>query len=256
MSGAKHGDDIATVVAIAALAACLATVAHEAVGHGLPCIALGGEITQLTSVYFQCSAEGTAIAAGGPTGNLAAAALSYWAFTFTPANATRTRFLLLLTMAFSLFWFAGYLGYSAARQTGDLYFVAYDLFGSPTFALRAGAIIIALLLYFVGVRAARILSDQLSPDPKRVRRLLYIGWIAATLSGIAAALMYAPDRVGAAVQAALEIGAASLPLLTRGVVAPIGARAPNAIIERSWPWIAASTLVFATFVLTLGRGFA
>jgi hypothetical protein len=250
----RNNDDIATVVAIAVLAACVTTAAHEAVGHGLACLALGGEITQLTSVYFQCSAPSTAIAAGGPLGNLIAAALCFWLFSRTPAIATRTRVFLLLTMAFSLFWFAGYLGYSAARQTGDLYFVASDLFGDPPFALRIGAIIAAMLLYFVGVRATRRLADKLSTDPKRLRRILYIAWIAASLSAILAALFYAPNRLAAAMQAALEIGAASLPLLTRAVVAPIGANAPNPIITRNLPWIIASLIVFALFLAALGRG--
>lgn len=250
----RHGDDIATVVAIAVLAACLTTAAHEAAGHGLTCLALGGDITQLTSVYFQCSAQGTAVAAGGPLGNLIAAALCFWLFSRTSPNATRTRLLLLLTTAFSIFWFAGYLGYSAARQTGDLYFVATDLFGDPPLALRVGAIIAAMILYFVGVRATRHLTDQLSRDPKRLRRLLHIAWIAASLSATTAALTYAPDRIGAAIQAALEIGAASIPLLTRGVVAPIGTNETNPIIIRSWPWIAAALAAYTLFIATLGHG--
>ncbi|MEQ1820279.1 MAG: hypothetical protein ABL871_16890 [Terricaulis sp.] len=254
MSTAKPNDDIATVVAIAILAACVTTIAHEAAGHGLTCLALGGDITQLTSVYFQCSVPSTAIAAAGPLGNLIAAALSFWLFSRTPQTATRTRLFLLLTMAFSIFWFAGYLGYSAARQTGDLYFVATDLIGDPPLALRIGAIIAAMMFYFVGVRATRHLTDQLSRDPRRTRRILYIAWIAASLASIAAGLTYAPDRIGAAVQAALEIGAASLPLLTRGVVAPIGANDPNPLIPRSWPWIAAPAIAYALFIATLGHG--
>ena len=45
-------DDRLTVFAIAILAGCIATAAHEAVGHGTACIVLGGTITRLTSVYF------------------------------------------------------------------------------------------------------------------------------------------------------------------------------------------------------------
>lgn len=254
MPSAKQGDDTPTIVAIAVLAACITTFAHEAAGHGLTCLALGGGITQLTSVYFQCSAHGTAIAAAGPIGNLIAAAFCFWLFSSTPPNATRTRLLLLLTTAFSIFWFAGYLGYSAARQTGDLYFVAADLIGDPPLAMRVGAIIAAMMLYFVGVRATRSLSDQLSRDPKRLRRVLYISWIAASLSAIAATLTYAPDRIGAAVQAALEIGAASIPLLTRATVAPIGTNETNPLIARSWSWIAAALVAYALFIATLGHG--
>lgn len=254
MTAAKHGDDIATVAAVAVLATCIATAAHEAVGHGLTCLALGGEITQLTSVYFQCSAQSTGIAAGGPLGNLLAARIAGWAFTLTPKRHSHLRLALLLVLALSLFWFAGYLIYSAALRTGDLFFVALDLFGPPTLALRIGAIIAGTLIYFLAVNVIRRLGAALSRDPKRVRRLLVISWVAAALSATAAAFAYAPSPVAAATQAALEIAAASLPLLARAMVAPIGPADPAAVAPRSWAWIGASIVAYALFIATLGRG--
>jgi hypothetical protein len=43
-------DDIPTVSALAVIAVCITTTAHEALGHGSACWAVGGHIAQLTSV--------------------------------------------------------------------------------------------------------------------------------------------------------------------------------------------------------------
>ena len=69
-------DDVPTIVVVALAAMVVATVAHEVIGHGSVCLAIGGHVTELTSIYFQCSARSTWIAAGGPLGNLGAAALA------------------------------------------------------------------------------------------------------------------------------------------------------------------------------------
>ncbi len=251
---ANQKDDKPTVAAIAVIAACAVTLAHEAIGHGLTCLASGGSITQLTSAYFQCSAHSTAMAAAGPAGNLVAAALAWWTFSRIPEQGARTPLLLLLTMAFSIFWFAGYLMYSAAMKTGDFYFVARDLIGEPPLALRVAALIAADVINFVGISETLSLSVQLCKDPKRVRVMLFVAWLAASASATAAALAYAPDRLGAAGQAALQIGAASLPILSRAVVAPVGPQQLSAVIPQNWPWIGASLIIFALFIATLGRG--
>src|SRR5690348_441983 len=63
-STAPSGDDPATVIAVGALAAILATLCHETLGHGLGCFGSGGHITLLTSVWFRCS-KGSAISDAG-----------------------------------------------------------------------------------------------------------------------------------------------------------------------------------------------
>jgi hypothetical protein len=246
-------DDGATIAAIAILAGCVAAAAHEAMGHGGACLLLGGAITRLTSVYFQCTAHGTWIAAAGPIGNLVAGALAWIANMLLPDRAIRARLLMILTMAFSIFWFAGYLIYSAALNDGDLYFVARDLVGQPGLGLRAAAIAMGVAAYWVGIRALRTSARSLSSDAWLVRKRLMQSWLAASVSACIAALAYAPDRLGAMQQAALEIGATSLPMLARLPIGVTGA-ALDGQITRSWPWICASIVVFALFVATLGRG--
>ena len=49
-----------TVLAIALVAYALTNVAHEGLGHGGMCVALGGEPRVLNAVYFDCGEEGLA----------------------------------------------------------------------------------------------------------------------------------------------------------------------------------------------------
>lgn len=237
-----HRDDLPTTAAISVLAMCVATVAHEAIGHGGACLALGGAISQLTSAYFQCGTPGTWVAAGGPAGNLAAAALGWLVWRAIPAQHLRARLFCALVAALSLFWFAGQFFYSAALNAGDLYFVARDLVGPPPMALRIGAAAIGIVIYILGMRFLRATNI-----PRSTRA---IAWLAASIAACAAALAYAPDRLGALTQTGLEIGAASLPLL---LVRNAGAEGET-VISRSWTWIAAACAIYAVFVATLGVG--
>ena len=46
--------DLPTVIAIALVAYALTNVAHEGLGHGGMCVAMGGEPLVLNAVYFEC----------------------------------------------------------------------------------------------------------------------------------------------------------------------------------------------------------
>ena len=79
-SAALH---LPTVIAIAVVAYALANVAHEGLGHGGMCVALGGEPRVLNAVYFDCGrrrveldAASRWISAGGTLVNLALAGLT------------------------------------------------------------------------------------------------------------------------------------------------------------------------------------
>lgn len=240
----QSADDALTVSAIAVLAACIAAVAHEAIGHGGACLALGGAITQLTSVYFQCSAHNLWIPAAGPLGNLAAALLAGAGAALLPG--ARTRLLLVLIALISIYWFAGYLIYAALLNDGDPYFVLAD-FGAPNLAARAGMAAAGLAAYAIGLWASRRFTAPMAD----AQRTLGVAWVAASLSACAAALVYAPDRLDAVKQAALEIGAASLPMLLRSAPGP---RTTSVAIARDWAWIGAAAAAFVVFAATLGRG--
>jgi hypothetical protein len=242
-------DDRLTVSAIALLAMCIATVFHEALGHGSACLALGGHITQLTSVYFDCSRHNVWLPATGPLGNLVAAALSWLALAMLPMGRPRLRLLLILTFAISLFWAAGYLLYSAVLGGGDNAIVARILFGAPEWPWRIGLFALGVALYALGTR---LTARAGRPFAERLRPLLRLSYIAASIAAVIATAFYAPDRQAATIQGALEIGASSIPLLLLG--APAAATPQEPAITRNPTWIAFGALIFAAFVATLGRG--
>jgi len=50
----SRSTDVVTVVSIAVLAYALANILHEAIGHGVACVALGGKPLVLSSLHFDC----------------------------------------------------------------------------------------------------------------------------------------------------------------------------------------------------------
>lgn len=63
-------DDLATVVAADVLAATLADICHETIGHGLDCLVDAGRIVLLTSIWFRCHGATSLTDAAGPLASL------------------------------------------------------------------------------------------------------------------------------------------------------------------------------------------
>jgi len=113
---ASHTYSYSTLAAIASVAFVVACVAHEAVGHGGMCLALGGRITLLTSVYFRCANGGPLTDAAGPLMYLIVGA-ACWLLARGRPVASWSRLFFVLAMAPNLFWGAGYFTFSAATNT-------------------------------------------------------------------------------------------------------------------------------------------
>ncbi|MFZ1989697.1 MAG: hypothetical protein WAW96_07980 [Alphaproteobacteria bacterium] len=243
--------DNLTVAAIAVAAASITTTAHEAIGHGSACLAMGGRITQLTSVYFNCTPGNLWIAIGGPAGNLSAAAIAWLALRLVPPRLLRLRLLLSLVMLLSLFWEAGYVIYAMVLNEGDWAIAARDAFGEPSWWWRIGGAALGLVLYRIGTRfiaSSTRFAESLGVSPAWALR---IAWLSASLGACLAALLYAPDRLEALHQAALEIGAASFPLL---IVRPRMDASHPGPIDGYIGWVLFAAVLYAAFALTLGRG--
>jgi hypothetical protein len=242
-------DDSLTVAAIAVLAMCVATVAHEAAGHGSACLLAGGRIAQLTSVYFQCDGRSRFIAIAGPVGNLVAAVLGWLVIRLLPSQAVRARLLAFAVTALSIYWAAGYLIEAMAINHGDYVFAGEDFLGQPSAWWRASGIVLGVAVY---IAASRVLAREAAALSARAAGLLRRVWLASGLAAVAAAAFYAPDRVSGMEQAFLEIAAAAFPLLFIGNRIAGNPDVPP--IARSPAWIVAGILAFAAFTATLGRG--
>jgi hypothetical protein len=250
-AAASAREDLVTVAAVAVLAACATTFAHEALGHGGACLLGGGQVTQLTSVYFQCEPHSAWVAAAGPGGNLLAALVAGLAARSLPAGFPRLRLLLVLVSAFSLFWEAGYLLYAMALREGDWAVAAEAAFGAASARWRLGGVLLGVGLYGLGLGVTKA---ALKPFGPRAGALMRSSWIAAFLATTFAAAAYAPERLGAMGQAALEVGAASLPLLLLRRRATPAVAASEAAVASGPLWIGLAAVAYALFVATLGRG--
>lgn len=229
-----NGDDLPTLAAIAIAASSLAAVAHEALGHGGACLASGGTILRLSSVFFRCAPGTDLTDVAGPVGNLAAFAVA--ALFLRKARSPHARFFWLQLAAFSLFWFSGHLAYSAIRNDGDWGFLG----ALP--AVRFAAIATGIVLYVLTLRFVA----GANAVPQRLR----VAWLVATAGAVVAASLDPVTKPAAMREAFLEIGIASLGLW---FAAPRGKR-PSVVLARSNGWIAAGMLALLLFAITLGRG--
>jgi hypothetical protein len=246
-------DDIPTVCAIAVLAVCATTVAHEVIGHGGACIALGGRITQLTNVYFQCSVQSVFVAPAGPAGNFFVGTLAWIAQRVLPPQLSRARLLSLLVMAFSFFWEAGYLVSSMVSGHGDYFTAAKDFLSGPQWAWRIELGLCGLILYVLFIRTLGKCVAGFTTESGRVSPLLGTAWLTAMATAWIAALLYAPARGDSFTGATCEILAAC-PMLYpfNRIRATQNDAAPP--ILRSYLWIGGGVVVFCLFAATLGRG--
>src|SRR5450432_1467618 len=142
--------DVATLCSLAAMAFVAACFAHEALGHGTACVATGGTVTLLTSVYFKCSASLPIVDAAGPSMNLAVALGAAMMLRRSHGPAART--FLALLLAFNGFWGAGYFLFSGAANTGDWAFVLRDLSLEPRWLWRIAMVATGAWLYGVALR--------------------------------------------------------------------------------------------------------
>jgi hypothetical protein len=243
-------DSQITIMALGVLAACFTTAAHEAFGHGGVCLATGGRVAQLTTVYFQCAPGSWYVAAAGPLGNL------LWALTAWLAQGLvrrgPARLFLALTMTLSLSWEAGYLLYAMIKGDGDAYFALRGAFGGVSAFARIATAAGGVVLYFIASAALRAGVQQFATEPGRVAGLKRTAWIAASLAAAIAAALFAPQRSASFIQGCLEVGAASAPVLLLGRSADKGGDAPRLRVEPSW--IVAAAIVYLAFAATLGRG--
>ena len=237
-----------TLVAIAAFAFIIACVAHEAIGHGGACLAVGGRITLLTSVYFHCTNGGPLTDAAGPLMNLVVGT-ACWLYLRTRFVSSNLRLFLAFAMAFNLFWGAGYFILSAITNTGDWAFVLRDLALEPPWAWRLLMGSVGFLFYVLSTRAV---AACLPPRPPLIAPYLVAGAVSC-----GAALFFPGPVLSAIREAAQESLGASVGLL---VLANRNARRAQLqssvlLVPYSTRWLLSSILVTIAFFLLLGRGF-
>ena len=249
---ASPPDDTATVVALGVLAATLAAICHEALGHGLGCLGSGGHVALLTSIWFRCSTWSAIIDAAGPAGNLAAGLLAFALLRYCRPGAT-VRFLLLFSVALNLFWLTGQLAFESLTDRRDDWYWALQM--NPPAAWRAAGAVAGIGGYVIVARAiAALVRRQGGPQAHAIR----LGYAAAAASAALAGLMWRPEPLRSALEGFLTLGVTPLVLLSiarrasRDGGDEAGAR--SGAVPRSWIWIAACAGLFCAFILIQARG--
>lgn len=254
-------DDPRTLAAIGVVAACLASIAHEAIGHGGTCLAVGGTIARLTATHFGCAGGTALVDAVGPAANLAVALIAFLLLRLGRAFTAPTRLFLFMLGGINLCWFTGEMIHSAFLNIEDEANLARQL-GWPA-VWRPVAMAGGVLIYIATIRYGAVVARRFvaaGDPPENLRRRIMIAWAAATASFAVAGLAWARDPFGSAWECFMTIGVAGAPLwigvglmrwTDQGVAPRPSSTAP---IATSIPWTAFSVLLFGAFIFTQGRG--
>lgn len=245
-SGSQRHDAL-TVGAVAAIAALGVIVNHEALGHGSVCLAVGGQVTLLSSSLFRCSAPSALIDLGGPLLSLILGVIALIASRCLPPTRPTLRLGLLMVAAFAGFWEGGYLVQAMATRQGDLYSFGAAFVGEPSGGWRIAGGVVGAILYLATLMVIARGIAQLGDG----RRLGRIAWGSATTVAVVTASVYRGGLGDNLLNAFLEIGLASIPLLFM----PDGAMPESDRMIRSRPSILIlAVLVVVVFAATQGRG--
>jgi hypothetical protein len=113
-------DDWLSLAALGVLAFALTDVSHEALGHGLATLAVGGKAVLLTTCNFNSSGKYSRwIPAAGGLMNLAVGLGSLATLRLISPLGPLLRYFLVLVAAFNLFFAFGYPAYSGIARFGD-----------------------------------------------------------------------------------------------------------------------------------------
>jgi hypothetical protein len=252
------GDDILTVCAISVLAAMLASVLHEGVGHAAIALLTGAPSGILTAVAWSSEYDSRLVAAGGTLVNLAAAGLSMALLRGAKGASVRTRYFLLLSMAFNLFDGTGYFFFSGVTDFGDWSRVIEGM--NPHWLWRGLLVVIGVAAYYgavliVGRGFVRDLGIP-TGDRSRLRRLTLLPYLSAIgIVGLAGALN--PISIRLVWQSALPATAgANSGLLWFHHYLPkeiVPLRAGEEI-SRNYRWISVAVVAALVYVVIVGHG--
>jgi hypothetical protein len=253
--GAK--DDAWTSAAAGVAAACLASIAHEAVGHGGVCLALGGKVTLLTATRFACDQGNILVDVAGPLMNLVSAALALALVRTGWGSLPTARLFLIMVAALNLCWFAGSMVVAPFNDGYDQATIARQLGWPPIWKLVSAVLGVAVYAATIAYVAAQWRQQVVLGDaPGQLRLRFGIAYSAATVSFLLAGASWARNPRYGALEAFLTIGVAAAPLWLslRLRAGPSSPGDPHRRIQRSPRWLVLALLLFSGFLLTQGHG--
>lgn len=244
---------IATLIAIAYAAYFIADIAHEALGHGGMCLALGGKLLFLSTTFEDCSIHSRLIDGAGPVMGIIVALLAWAWLRFEPPQSENTRACLLLTFTFAIFWNVFYLIRSGITDQGDWAFVIAGL--QPKLIWHIAMTVAGGVLYALAMRMTTTLIHansraSIGASPFAFTLIAFVA--AVTLSAIAAQFdtrSVAPNLIDK-----LPSALAALGLVWVGWTVTRSAPHFRIAIPQSPAWTAVGAASAVVFVAVLGPG--
>ncbi|HWA91284.1 MAG TPA: hypothetical protein VG889_14705 [Rhizomicrobium sp.] len=230
-----------TLIAIACAAYLAADVAHEGLGHGGTCIALGGRMLLLDTTYEDCSVHSRWIDLAGPLVGLVVALAAWFAARRTHGNA---RVFFALVFAFAAFWNLGYMLKSGLAYAGDWHFAIAGL--EPAGAWHIALAVAGLALYIAAMRMLAVVWPAGDDMPSGT--FATVAYLAAAVLSAAGGLLD-PRGPQAVFSDALPSSLGSIGLVLVGL-----RRRSGVALAVSWAWIAAGIVSAVIFVRLLGPG--
>jgi len=260
MGDSNLRDDPVTLAAIGVVAYISCDLFHELAGHGGVCIATGGRPGSFSTMHFQCfGGWQPMICAAGILANIATGVLLWLALRCLRGLSPHARYLLWLTMAYSLLSGWGYVVQSTITNSGDW---ANALRRSSLGPNWWHASIVVGVLFFCAslwITATELRSLIGPGGGARSWRIILIPYFAAAVIACAAGAFNSILPLNQALASAIgstlgNFGLLFLPMLL--FVIPGSKEKPSsaAVVTRSLGWILAGAAVAAIFVAVIGPG--
>jgi hypothetical protein len=251
-------DDALTVCAISILAGMLANVLHEGLGHAAIALLTGANSGVLSTVAWSSAQDSRLVAAGGTLANLAAGLIFWIALRSARTASVRSRFFLLISLAFNLFDGTGYFLFSGFSDFGDW---AAVIAGLPAHGLwRVLLVVVGISSYFaVALLVGRALVRYVGVprnDRRRLAKLTLLPYLTSVILASAAGVLN-PLGLQLLWQSALPAtagGHSGLLWLKFYIPRGTAPERPSDGISRSYTWIAAAAALTVLFIFVLGRG--
>lgn len=250
-------DDLPTLCAIGVLALLAALLSHELVGHGAACLAAGGEVRLVSTIYFRCEGGDALTDIGGPLGNLVLGLIALVAIASRRVVLEEGRLFALIAGGVSLFWFCAQVGVAALLDQDDWSYAAGQAGWSPMW--RIGAVVLAIAGYDLTRRAMTRSMRTLSTGQGAAadRRRFLAPWGAGVVAAVVSAAFFGGARLGGMGETLLTVGAAPVGLgLAVFLASRLGATGPGPAgrIPRRPALIAIAAVAFVLYCATVGLG--
>lgn len=184
------------LAALGTLAFAASMMAHEGLGHGGYCLAVGGHNTLLTpwseTCHFPASPR-LGIKAAGPAAQFGFGLLAWLALHRVSPNAARLRYFIWLCMTLSLFISSGYVAFTGILNEGDAAELVAPLLNPLVW--RSVIILLGSSVYFLSMRAAAYELRRFAGSDGQMNRLFRLVWIPYASVGIFACCTIAMNRI-------------------------------------------------------------